>query len=322
MPSANELIFDRLLTNVVYEKGMGVTGIAGSLAPRVKSTTLTGSFMKKDRNKTAARVKTERAPGGSVKRQERPGRKMETFRCTDHALEEDIPIEIIEGASESEVLSERTDSAMRVLWNILNEWEEDVHNKVWRDAKADLQTLYGADQVIDPTAKWDSSSGVNIKRDILTIKNTVYEACGYVPNRMLLPNNVFNIITTMDNELRDATKYVQGGPVTLQILSSYFEIGQVLVPMYLKDDETKGEEGKSMLWQGDNIGLFYVDTSGSKKKDTLLSTFYWESATQKFLGVSRGWDSKHKSEIVQVSGYYTVEEIDMACGGFIADVLS
>lgn len=322
--SADHLLYDRLLTNVIYEKGMGEPGIAGALAPRVRSTNITGQFMKRDRDTKEANVSTKRAPGAEVQTGERPGKTMETFRTVDHALKELIPQEITEGMEETELMGERRATAIGVLQKILHDWEKDVYNMLWANDKAGFQAIYPANNVIDPTAKWDATDGSqNLKLDILRLRVQIYKACGYVPNTLLIPNEVFNVITTQDNELREAIKYTQGGPVTLDKLASYFEVNRVLVPMYLKDNAAgDNEKEMDLLWTGDHIGFFYVNNEPSRRKDTLATTFYWDSPSQRFLGTYTGYNRNRKSEEVEVGAYFTVEEIDLSCGGIIADVLT
>lgn len=321
--SADHLLFDRLLTNVVYEKGMGTPGVAEFLAPRVRSTTITGRFMKRKRGNKSAGVDTRRAPGAAVKTGERPGKELVTFGMMDHAISDLIPQEITSGMEETELQAERQATALQVVRNILHDWEEDVFNMLWDTTKAGFQGKYPADQVVDPTAKWDTTSA-NLKRDILELKTLIYTACGYIPNTMLVPNEVWNIISTRDNELREAIKFTQGGPVRLDLLASYFEVDRVIVPMYLKDSASGDNENNKMdlLWSGDHIGFFYVDDTPSRNKDTLATTFYWDTPEDPFLAVSTGFNRKRKSEEVEVGAYFTVEEIDMSCGGIIADVLT
>jgi hypothetical protein len=321
--SADHLLYDRLLTNVVFEKGMGMPGIAGELAPRVRSTNITGQFMMRERGTKSAGVSTRRAPGAKVQTGERPGKRLETFRTVDHALSELIPQEITSGMEETELMGERRATAMSVLRKIIHDWEQEVFDLVWAQDKAGFESKYGASNVIDPTVKWDASSGINMKLDILRLRLIVYKSCGYIPNTLLIPNEVFNVITTKDNELREAIKYTQGGPVTLQKLAAYFEISNVIVPMYLRDNpEGNNEEQMELLWEGDSVGLFYVDKTASRNKDTLASTFYWDSPEQRFLGTYTGWNRKRKSEEVEVGAYFQVREIDMSCGGILADVLN
>lgn len=319
--SADHLLFDRLLTNVVYEKGMGMEGIAKYLAPRVRSTTITGQYMKRKRGERDAGVKTERAPGAEVQTGERRGKSLETFRTVDHALSELIPQEITSGMGETELQNERTNTAQDVLQKIQHDWESDVHDLVWAANAGAFDTKYGA-RSISPGAKWDSATP-NMKLDILNLKTRIYRAVGKKPNTMVLPNEVFNVITTKDNELRDAIKYTQGGPVTMDILARYFEVERVLVPMYLTDNaDGANEEEMDFLWTGDHVGMFYVDESSSRNKITLASTFYWDSPDQPFFGTYTGFNRKRKSEEVEVGGYFSVEEIDISCGGVIKDVFA
>lgn len=321
--SADHLLYDRLLTNVIYERGMGVSGVAGSLAPRVKSTNITGQFMVRERGSKAAGVRTKRAPGARVQTGERPDKRLETFRTVDHALKKLIPQEITSGMEETELMGERRATAMSILRNILHDWEQEVFDLVWAEDKAGFVEKYGEANVLDPTAKWDATSGINMKLDILRLRLLVYRSCGYIPNTLLIPNEVFNVITTKDNELREAIKYTQGGPVTLDKLAAYFEISNVIVPMYLQDNAAGDtDQPMDLLWSGDSIGLFYVDPTSSRNKDTLASTFYWDSPGQRFLGTYTGWNQSRKSEEVEVGAYFEVRQIDMACGGILAEVLS
>jgi len=319
--SADHLLYDQLLTNVVYEKGMGEDGIAPSLAPRVRSSSITGQYMKRHRGKKEAGVEVERAPGAEVQSSERPDKEMENFRTVDHALKESIPQEITSDMDETELMAERRSTALDVMRKIMHSWEKKVYNMLWADTKSNFQNIYPNNNVIDPSAKWDSGSE-NLKRDILNLKTQIYRSCGYMPNKLLLPNNVFNVITTDNNELRESTKYV-GDRVTVEMLASYFEVDEVLVPMYL-DDNANGDNEQEMdiMWDGDHVGLFYVDETPSRRKDTLSTTFYWDSPEQRFLATYAGYNRGRKSEEVEVGGYLTIEEIDLSCGGIIADVFA
>lgn len=324
--SADHLLFDRLLTNVIYEKGMGAEGVASALAPRVRSTSITGQFMRRERGNKEAGVDTERAPGAEVQTGERPGKTLETFRTVDHALKELIPQEITSGMDETELLGEQQSTAEDVLRKINHNWEKDVHSSVWASDESGFNSIYGSSSVDSPSTKWDadpSSNNPTLKKDVLNLKTKIYRACGYMPNKMLMPNQVFNAITTMDNELRDVTKYV-GETVTAAKLASYFEVDELLVPMYLDDHTSGNNEDNSMdfLWTGDHVGLFYVDDSNTRNKDTLMSTFFWDNPDQRFFSVFTGFNKARKSEEVEVGGYFTTEEIDMDCGGVLANVLT
>lgn len=322
--SADHLLYDQLLTNVVYEKGMGEAGIAEVLAPRVRSTAITGQYMKRKRSKRDAGVSTKRAPGADVQTGKRPGKSMHTFRTVDHALKEQIPIEITSDMDETELMGEREATAIEVLGKIFHDWEKDVHSMLWAKDIAGFQAIYGANNVITPDVKWDASdpSTINMKKDVLTLKTNIYRACGYKPNTLLIPNEVFNVIVTLNNELREATKYV-GEMVTTQILARYFEVERVVVPMYL-DDNPNGdnEDLMDIMWDGDFVGLYYINNAASRRKITLATTFYWDSPQQQFLATFAGYNKSNKSEEVEVGGYFTVEDIDLSCGGIIADVLS
>jgi hypothetical protein len=322
--SGNHLKYNSLLSKMFFQRGLGDPGIGTQIAPLVKSERLSHSYMVVDRAESGVKTDIKRAPGQDVKRLERKGRKLETFNCVDHALIEEIPHEYLHGSEELEIIQEEKQTANDVLRKIEDQHERDVHGIAWANNVSGFEGKFGASNVIDvanDSTAWDSAGG-NIKKDVLNIRLKMYEATGKRPNTIVLPNEVFNVISTADNEIRDSLKYTTGGPVTMDKLASYFEMERVLIPMFLVDDPEPGSEDKSLLYTGDHVGMYYVDPSQSRKKQTFASTFYWDSSYQRFLEVSTGFNRSNKSHEVEVSAYYDVKLIDGACGGALANVLA
>jgi hypothetical protein len=317
--SADHLLYDTLLTNLVVERGFGESGVGTVLAPLVRSSKITNSFFVRNRRRAEAGVDVVRTPGEEVKTVEREGRELRHFTVVDHALSALIPQEITQGSEEGEILEERTATSISLLSKIINSHEKEVHTAFWGVNKAAFEAIYPSGHVVDPTAKWNNLSTGRIKKDILDLKTRVYKDCGYRPNTVLIPDEVYNELVSSNNEIRDSIKYTENGAVTLAKIASYFEVQNAIVPQYLKDVAQDGST-KDMLWTGDHVGLFYIDNSNSKNKDTLASTFYWEGGDQKFLSAFSGYNRKRKSEEVEVSAYWKLEIIDLACGGIIADV--
>lgn len=322
--SGNHLVYNSLLSKMFIQRGLGDPGISTQIAPLVKSERISHRYMVVDRAESGTKLDIRRAPGQDVQRAERKGRSMETFNCVDHALIEEIPHEYLVGSEEMEIIQEQKQTANDVLRKIEDQHERDVHDLAWAPNVSGFQNKFGADNVIDvgtSSAAWDSANG-NIKKDLLNLRLKMYETTGKRPNTLVLPNEVFNVISTADNEIRDSLKYTTGGPVTMQKLASYFEMERVLIPMFLVDDPDPGAEGKSLLYTGDHVGMYYVDNAQSRKKVTFASTFYWDSSYQKFLEVSTGFNKSNKSHEVEVSAYYDVKLIDNGCGGALANVLT
>jgi hypothetical protein len=213
------------------------------------------------------------------------------------------------------------------------EHERNVNQLVWNPTGGltaptvgDLQGIYGAsvaDIGTDGTS-WDSAVA-QMKKDVLTAKMDMYKKSGYSPNIMLIPDEVFSVIATQDNEIKKALQYTSFGSVTQEILARYFEMDQVIIPAFLEDAEDFAEtENKELMFNGDHVGLFHVNPTDSKNKTTLASTFYLDEGYEgmKWLGTDVEYNKKRKGEEVTVSAYWDLKMIDPSCGYILANLLS
>lgn len=321
---SNHLKKNTLLTNMYAEKSVGDFGIGQAIAPLIKSRGITGEYYVVDRTKSDVRaeVNIERAPGAPSERIERKDRTLDNYRCVDHSLTEEIPIELLD-EQEFEIIEEQMQTANDILAKIQTAHERKVHSIAWASNLAGFKTLFGTNNAFTPSTKWNAAGG-NMKADILELRSRVYKATGKRPNVMVIPDEVFNVIATSDNEIRDAIKYVQKGIVTLDILAQYFEIPKVIVPSLLVDSPTAGiSDGKDFLWKGDHVSTYYVDTASlSKRKQTFATTFYYDNARSRWMQVETGYNKDTKSNELNMSAYFTVKTIDNECGGALADVLT
>lgn len=328
MPNnANSILYDRLLTNILIEKGFGEGTVGGILAPLVKTTSLTGTYYEIDRLASKVSVNIKRSPGEEVKAVTRRGKALKTYHVYDHALSSNIPIEIIQNSDQEGVFNERVTMASDLMKQIEAEHERQVHSAFWASSINDFETIYGASGVLDVATDltaWDAA-GASMKKDILTARLSMYRRSGYKPNTMVIPNDVFSVISTQDNEIKEALKYTSFGSVTEEVLARYFEIDRVIIPGFLEDaSDFATTENKDLLYSGDHVGLFYVNDAPSKNKTTLASTFYLDEGYEgmKWMGVTREFSNKNKGEDVTVSAYWDLKTIDTSCGFILGNVLA
>jgi len=319
---SNYLKKNKVLTNVYYQKSLGEPGIGGMLAPLVKSDQLSGDFYRVDRSKSdkSPDVTLVRAPGSAGQRQERKGRSIDNFRCVDHVLTEEIPFELLEGTQEFQVIEEQMQTASDIVTAIKTAHEREVHDIAWAANLGAFKSLLGGGHT--PTVKWDAA-GAAIKADLLTAKDAVYKKTGKRANTVVMSTEVFNKISTQDNEIRDVIKYTQNGMVTLEKLASYLEVETCIVPYFLADTTPGVSEEKDFLWQGDHCGVYYVDKSSqSRQKITFATTFYYDTMKRRWMQVYTGYSEETESEEVKVSAFWDLKVIDKECGYGIADVLA
>lgn len=326
MPT-NELIFNELVTNLLIEKGaQGGNGIANVLAPinDLGEGQLTSSYFKRKRIKSSAPVDTKRAPGDKIKRGRNRGKELTSISLIDHALEGSIPKELTSNSNEAQLLRERISKARELTLQIQNDWENEVHEMSWGSNAADFDAKFGTERTLTPTTKWNAA-GSEIGKTVAEGKKAVLERCGHNPNVAVMPLDLFNNIVFDDNELREVVKYTsnEGNPVSLVHLESYFGIERIVVPQWLKDATPQADdETKTLKWDGDHMGLFYVDDTQGRDVDTFAKTFTTTVDGIPFMGVRSGVDNSSKSDLVDVSAYWAVESVDLDCGFWLTDLLS
>lgn len=340
--SAEHLRYNKLLSEVTYQRGFGEMGIGARLMPLVRSTKLSGNYLKVDRQRVEPYVNIKRAPGAQVKKAERDNRSYISFQAEDYRILKDIPIEISDGMSDSELLEEKRSKAIEVVNMVEFAHEKSVHESLWRDSgnqaaqTTAYQTLYGADRVILPAstagfsgAKWDVTTS-NVRFDVLKGRDIVYRTCGYDPNTLVITSDAFNKIVTSDNDFKKAWLNTAPGASSmnnLQNLAAHLGVSQVIVPRVLKDgaggiSEAKAEVEKDFMWQGATAGLFYINPARSRNMITLGSTYYWDSPEVRWLGVYEGFNRGTKSHEVESGGYFTTKVVDLGCGLIFTDILT
>lgn len=315
-------VFDEALSDFTIRKGIGDAGIGSTVAPLVSSNSINGVWFNKNRQRVGS-VNPRRAPGEYVKRTEVDRNQRNQFFCVDRSIIKSVPNELVEGQGEAVIFDELTTAAQDALNEIVHAHESDVYDALWGTAKADFDAIYGASQVVTPGTKWDAA-GATIREDVITGIDTAYKRCGYRPNTVVVTKEVINAIASdSSNEIAERLKYTSGRVPTEELLAQYFGVQRVVVPQDLDDSANPGQDANyDFLWSGDHVGIYYIDPSNSRNKETLASTFTWSSAREPLFGSFTRYNEDNKSHEVRVSAYYDVQTIDAACGYVLYDVLT
>ncbi len=323
MPENNGMfVYRPLLTEFTIRRGIGEAGVGTSLAPLVRHGSINGTYFKRDRFRVG-HVDPKRAPGEMVKQSRTSKGSMESFLMTDHSIDKPVPRELVEGIAEPELFGELEQASYEALEEIQHSHEMAVYNLLWAESQSGFNAIYGSDAVTSPTTKW-GDSGANIYANVMAKKEAIYKKCGKYPNVMFMTREVLNELQgDPNNEIGERIKYTNGDIPDLSLLARYFRVNQIIVPDKLEDTNNAGaaEPNYDYMWNGDNVGLYYIDNANTRNKVTLASTFYADMPNEPFLGVFTKWSDDNKSYMVRVSGYFDTKAIDLGCGGILYDVL-
>lgn len=321
----SRFVYRPLLTNMSIRRGLGESGVGLDLAPRVNSSAINGVYLERDRQRVGS-VDPKRAPGEFVKRTNTSRGQLKSFLTVDRSIIKTVPFELVEGQQENQLFGELENAAGEALAEIQQAHELDVEALLWGATEADFNGIYGSGNVIDVATDrtaWDLS-GAEIRKDVKDQVDTVYTGCGFMPNTVVITNEVMNTIASdPNNEIGERLKYTQGRVPTASILAQYFDVERVIVPRSLEDNANVGQTANyQYLWNGDNVGVFYIDPRDTRNKDTLASTFVWDNSRKPFLGTFTRYNEDNESWEAKVSAYYDEELIDSACGSILFNVLS
>lgn len=317
-----------VLTRFARARSMGAGGVGTRLFPLIISETgLSGEYAVFPRQRGVEEVVTLRGRGAKVKTTNIEDYTTEAYKLADHTIDAIVPIEdtIVPAnlGSSAQLLNKFDWGAAKAQRMIMTAHERQVFAKTWAGTKTAFETIYTVGHVADAAAKWDATTS-KARADVLKGSSRIYESTGYKPNTLLIPDLVFNTITSTNNELRDILRGIVPGAPSLQFLASYFGVPNIIVPQFLVDSANSGQaENFAQLWNGvDAVGLFYVDPNPSNLSDTLGSTFYLDVPETPLMGVQPWWNQERKSWMARCGAYFETKMVDNLCGYIIWDVLT
>ncbi len=316
-------VYRPLLTQMTIRRGLGAAGIGTKIAPLVRHDAINGVYFKRDRYRIG-HVKTERAPGERVKRSETTRGNLEPFMAVDHSIDKTVPRELVDGMSESALFGEMEQASYEALNEVQYDHELKVRNMLWADDQAGFNSIYGSDHVKTPGNKWDTADG-EIYRDVQSLSDDILKTTGFRPNTAVIPKKVLDVLQgDPNNEIGERIKYTNGEIPDTTRLARYLRLDNVIVPESLEDDANPGQSNEryDWMWDGEHVGLFYVNPANTRNKVTLASTFYTDMPNEPFLGIFTRYDDDYKSYIVRCNAYFDAKEVDIKCGAVLYDVLT
>jgi hypothetical protein len=322
--SNTQFPFSPVLSNLSIARGLGSPGVGTRVAPLIPGADLKYEYPVFEDHRGTGAIDTERAPGADVKQVESDKYVMEGGIIRDHTVDVKSPIEYSAGAVASQLpILQR--AAMKANEAVRRSHETAVRNKLWADNKAGFESIYGAGATrvleLTGTARWISTAP-KIRKNVKGLADPIEDATGYRPNTLLLTNELYNEITSVDNEIRDAIKFTQFGVPDLAVLARYFEVAQVIVAGVAFDTANPGlDPSYSKLWNGPHALLAYVNPNPGPESQNLAGTFFADNAMDpsigQFLGIQPWYDMKSKSNMMRCSAYYDVRLINAKCGAII-----
>lgn len=314
-------IYRPLLTQMSIRKGIGEMGVGTQLAPLVQHDSINGTYFVRDRQRIG-KVDPKRGPGEFVKRMEAEHGELQSFMMKDRSIIKTVPEELVDGLAEGQLFDELQNASTEALNEIQYAHEKDVNDALWADDEAGFNSIYGASFVVTPSTKWDAS-GATIREDVLAGIDSNYKRTGFRPNTIVMPKVVINAIASdSSNEIAERLKYTSGRIPTAQLLAQYFDVQQVIIPQNLEDTTNAGQAASfDFMWDGDNVGIFYIDPSNTRNKMTLATTFYRDTQRKPFLGVFTRYNEDNESYEAKVHASYDVKLIEASAGYILFDVL-
>jgi hypothetical protein len=147
------------------------------------------------------------------------------------------------------------------------------------------------------TSQWsDVTSGISDPiNDVKTGRQTIFDATGYTPNKVLVAYKVFEALKVHPNIL-ERIQFSERAIVTRQILAQLFEVDEVIVGGVLRRSSQAGAvDALTDVWSKDAL-LFYSEPRPSLKR----ASFAYQ-LRQRNLRAFRYRDEEISSDVVRVT---------------------
>lgn len=320
---SSQFNYSPVLSDLSIARGLGRAGVGTIVAPLKFEGDLKYEYPEFDDFTGTGSIDTERAPGADVKMIQNDGYVMKAGIIKDHTVDVKAPMEYSAGAVARRLgLYER--AIMKANETINRAHETKVRDAFWRTSKADFDTLYGASHVLNRTgtARWVSTAP-KMRKDIKDLNEIINDDTGVDANTLLLTSELYNHITSADNEIKDAIKFTQFGVPRLATLAEYFEVDRVVIAGQAVDTSNPGSATRSYskMWTGTTAMLFHSDPNPGNDTQTLGITFAADNATDPeigaFLGIQPWYDMKKKSHMLRCNAYFNVQAVNLKCAGIV-----
>ncbi len=132
----------------------------------------------------------------------------------------------------------------------------------------------GVAQDFTPSVKWDSASS-NPLADIDALKQGVKQQTGYLPNALVVAQDVFFALRNNANVL-DRIKYTQRGIISEDLLAALFGVDKFLVASVVQDTNPEGETSAMSYLMVNNFLLCYANPAPSILQPSAGYIFSWQ----------------------------------------------
>ncbi len=287
-PTKADVYVDPVLTNIsVAYKNEDY--ISEKILPLVKVAKDSGFYFKYDKSKFRP-VNDERALGTRAGRVGY-GLVKDTYGpIIEHALEQDVPDEIVEQADNP--LEPKFDATENVTERILIAKERSLAVKM-----ADTSVLT-QNVTLSGTSQWSDYANSNPISDVKTAKQTIHASIFREPNTLVLGKPVFDKLIEHP-DIIDRIKYSALGVATTDLLARLFGVNNVLVAGAGYNTAKEGQtDAMAYIW-GKHAWLLYIEPTPGIRKVSFGYTFYTKPRQ-----VESWYEQWVKATIIRVSDSY------------------
>ncbi len=288
MPLISAVTHDELLTNISIQFQPAQGGYLGDkVAPPVPVRKESATYWEYDKSRFDI-PESLRAPRSGYNRVDWSASKA-MYACEEYGLE--LPIDDRERDNAAGPLDLEIDSTEIVTDMVLNNREKRVADKVLSTTNVTQNTT------LSGTSQWsDVTSGVSDPaKDLKTGRQTVFDATGYMPNKLLLGYKVWEALKIHPNIL-ERIQFSERAILTRAILAELFEVEEVLVGGVLRRSSQAGATDTLADVWGKDVLLFYSEPRPSLKRASFMYQF-----RQRNLRAFRYRDDGIASDVVRVT---------------------
>ena len=287
-PTKSDVYVDPVLTNIsiAYQNE---DYISEKILPLVKVAKDSGYYFKYDKSKFRP-VNDERAPGTRAARVGYGLVKATYGPIIEHALEQEVPDEIVEQADNP--LDPKFDATENVTERILVAKERKLA-VVMADTSILTQNV-----TLSGTSQWSDYANSDPISDIKRGKQVIHASIFREPNTLVLGKPVFDKLVDHP-DIIDRIKYSALGVATTDLLARLFGVNNVIIAGAGYNTAKEGQaDVMDYIW-GKHAWLLYIEPNPGIRRLSFGYTFYTNPRK-----VESWYEQQIKSTIIRVSDYY------------------
>jgi hypothetical protein len=313
----SNIIVDAPLTNttIAYLQDQKVF-IADKVFPKINVPLIRGTYFTFDKKTFMSNNGAKWRPGTQMNVTRLDVDHTATYRCEYHAVGFQLPEDL---QTATKPLDMTQAAAEVVARNLLLDREQTFASKyfvatAWAAANRFTTSSFPA---------WSDGSASNPIQDVNTMKLTVFDATGFMPNTMILPLSVYMALQ-VHPLIRDAFKYTQVPTMSVlneQAMANLFGMETVLVPQSV-GYATETATAPTALF-GKNVWMGYVAPSPGLYTNSAGYAFSYTSGTGGLdTAVRVVPDNMTLAQFVQGIQCYDMEIINNDLGAFFTGAVA